>query len=137
MTMRVYIAHLNSHPNDMIAFKEFIRLANDYNIVRNSGCLIGNNANFEDMELFYSEFNPEQTDESKIAEGVCLLAINCVILSISRLSFSVKCKCGSGGKIFPCRFCKREFCRVAFYGYQAVNRISGGICGRKCQTFVG
>lgn len=53
----VYIAHLNSHPNDMIAFKEFIRLANDYNIVRNSGCLIGNNANLEDIELFYSVFN--------------------------------------------------------------------------------
>ena len=53
-----YIVHLTTHPGDKIAFKEFIRLAQAYNIVRNSSCMFGNNANLEDMELLYSVFNP-------------------------------------------------------------------------------
>lgn len=52
----VYIEHLVHNPNDKIAFMEFVRLASDYNIVRNSEFLMGNNANLEDMELFYSIF---------------------------------------------------------------------------------
>ena len=53
----VYISHLKSNPHDKIAFKEFARLVWTHNIVRNSGCLFGNNGNLEDMELFYDVFN--------------------------------------------------------------------------------
>lgn len=60
----VYIGHLKTHPRDNIAFKEFVRLAQTYNIVRNSPCMIGNNANLEDMELLYSVFNSSE-DESE------------------------------------------------------------------------
>ena len=59
----VYIAHLKIHPHDKIAFKEFFRLAQAYNIVRNSQFSFGNNANLEEMELFYSVFNPNQSDD--------------------------------------------------------------------------
>lgn len=60
----IYIAHLKTHPHDNVAFKEFVRLAQAYNIVRNSPCMIGNNANLEDMELLYSVFNSTE-DESE------------------------------------------------------------------------
>lgn len=60
----VYIAHLKTHPHDKIAFKEFLRLAQAYNITRNSPCLFGNNANLEDMELFYSVYNENTSDEN-------------------------------------------------------------------------
>lgn len=60
----VYIAHLKTHPYDKIAFKEFLRLAQAYNITRNSPCLFGNNANLEDMELFYSVYNENTSDEN-------------------------------------------------------------------------
>lgn len=53
----VYIAHLTDNPQDKVAFKEFVRLAADYNIIRNSGFIFGNNANLENMDLFYSVFN--------------------------------------------------------------------------------
>lgn len=59
----VYIDHLAHNPNDSIAFMEFVRLASDYNIVRNSGFLLGNNANLEDMELFYSIFNLDDNEQ--------------------------------------------------------------------------
>ena len=60
----VYIAHLKTHPHDKVAFKEFLRLAQAHNITRNSPCMFGNNANLEDMELFYSIYNVEESDES-------------------------------------------------------------------------
>ena len=60
----VYITHMQANPDDNIAFKEFARLAMTYNIVRNSQCMFGNNANLEDMELFYSVFNPDSNDEN-------------------------------------------------------------------------
>jgi hypothetical protein len=46
----VYIAHLNTHPTDGIALKKFISLSLDHNIVRNSACLFGNNALFDEIE---------------------------------------------------------------------------------------
>ena len=60
----VYIAHLTTHPNDKIAFKEFVRLAQEYNITRNSPCMLGNNAILEEMDLFYSVCKEDTTDES-------------------------------------------------------------------------
>lgn len=60
----VYIAHLKTHPHDKVAFKEFLRLAQAYNITRNSPCMFGNNANLEAIELFYSVYNVEESDES-------------------------------------------------------------------------
>ena len=60
----VYITHMQANPDENIAFKEFARLATTYNIVRNSQCMFGNNANLEDMELFYSVFNPDSNDEN-------------------------------------------------------------------------
>ena len=60
----IYIAHLKTHPYDKIAFKEFLRLAQVHNITRNSPCMFGNNANLEDMELFYSVYNDDSADES-------------------------------------------------------------------------
>lgn len=57
-----YIAHLKDNPDDRIALKEFVRLANDYNIVRNSEFVLGNNANLEEMDLFYSVFKSDQPD---------------------------------------------------------------------------
>lgn len=59
----VYIEHLAHSPNDDIAFTEFVRLAHDYNIVRNSEFLMGNNANLEDMELFYSIFKTNDKEK--------------------------------------------------------------------------
>lgn len=59
----VYIDHLVHNPNDTIAFMEFVRLAYDYNIMRNSGFLLGNNANLEDMELFYSIFKTNDKEK--------------------------------------------------------------------------
>lgn len=59
----VYIAHLKAHPHDKIAFKEFLRMAQSHNITRNSPCMFGNNANLEDMELFYSVYNEGASDE--------------------------------------------------------------------------
>lgn len=58
----IYIKHLCDNPNDGIAFKEFIKLAADHNIVRNGGIPTGNNANFEDIELFYSVFHPDDNE---------------------------------------------------------------------------
>lgn len=55
----VYIAHLNDHPDDNIALKEFLRMTTTYNIVRNSSCMIGNNANLEDIELLFSVVNED------------------------------------------------------------------------------
>ena len=60
----VYITHMEANPDDNLAFKEFARLATTYNIVRNSPGIFGNNANLEDMELFYSVFNPESNEEN-------------------------------------------------------------------------
>lgn len=48
----VYLAHLNKHPDDIIALKEFISLSLDHNIVRNSGYLFGNNVIIDEIELF-------------------------------------------------------------------------------------
>lgn len=56
----VYIAHMKTHYHDRLAFKEFVRLAMAENIVRNSPCLFGNNANLEVFELFNSVFEPNE-----------------------------------------------------------------------------
>lgn len=60
----VYIAHMKSNPKDKLAFKEFARLVTTYNIVRNSEFIFGNNANLEDIELFYSVFHPENNADN-------------------------------------------------------------------------
>lgn len=57
-----YIAHLKDNTDDRIALKEFVRLANDYNIVRNSEFVLGNNSNLEEMDLFYSVFESNKSD---------------------------------------------------------------------------
>lgn len=59
----VYIAHLNTHPADEIALKQFIGLSLDHNIVRNSACMYGNNALFDDIELFYSVAYPHESEK--------------------------------------------------------------------------
>lgn len=51
----VYIAHLNTHPHDKIAFKEFFRLSLAINIVRTNG-ILGNYASSEEMAVFESLF---------------------------------------------------------------------------------
>lgn len=48
----VYITHLNEHPSDNLAFQEFAKLAQQSNIVRNSECIMGNNAILDDFELY-------------------------------------------------------------------------------------
>lgn len=48
----VYITHLKSHPHDKVAFNQFARLAMEYNITRNSPCLIGNNSILDEMTLY-------------------------------------------------------------------------------------
>ena len=58
----VYIAHMKSHYNDKLAFKEFVRLTRTHNIVRNSSYMFGNNGNLEDIELFYSVLHPKNND---------------------------------------------------------------------------
>lgn len=60
----VYIAHMVENPEDKLAFKEFTRLATTYNIVRNGPGAFGNNANLDDMELFYSVFNSDSNEEN-------------------------------------------------------------------------
>lgn len=60
----LYIAHMKTHDHDNLAFKEFVRMAMTHNIVRNSPCYIGNNAYLEEMELFYSVFNPDNNENN-------------------------------------------------------------------------
>ena len=52
-----YIAHLKTHPHDRVAFNLFAKLAMEYNITRNSNCIFGNNANLDDMELYFHNDN--------------------------------------------------------------------------------
>lgn len=52
-----YIAHLKTHPQDRVAFNLFAKLAMEYNITRNSNCIFGNNANLDDMELYFHNDN--------------------------------------------------------------------------------
>ncbi len=59
----VYIAQITKY-DDKLAYKEFLRLANENNIVRNSEFLCGNNVNSDYMELFYSVFNPDSNEEN-------------------------------------------------------------------------
>lgn len=47
-----YIAYLNDHPQDKLAFQEFAELFMRHNITRNSECLIGNNVLLDEMELY-------------------------------------------------------------------------------------
>lgn len=60
----VYIAHLKTHYLDKLAFKEFVRLTITYNIIRNSECMIGNNGNLEEMELFYAVLESEKDEDN-------------------------------------------------------------------------
>lgn len=48
----VHIKQLAKHPDDAVAFKEFMRLCYSVNICRNSGALFGNNAILDEMELY-------------------------------------------------------------------------------------
>lgn len=50
-----YLTHLNAHPQDELAFQEFISLAACWNIVRNSGCLVGNNVLFDEVKLYKND----------------------------------------------------------------------------------
>lgn len=61
----MYIAQLSSNTHDKLAFKEFSDLTTTYNIVRNSEFMFGNNANLDEMSLFYAVFHPavEETEE--------------------------------------------------------------------------
>lgn len=53
----VYIAHLNSHPNDDIAFAGFWQIAAAYNITRNSPLPFGNNSMMDDMYIYDEVWN--------------------------------------------------------------------------------
>lgn len=44
--------------------KEFVRLTITYNIIRNSECMIGNNGNLEEMELFYAVLESEKDEDN-------------------------------------------------------------------------
>lgn len=54
-----YISHLAENPNDSVAFLNFYILASEYNIVRNSGCLFGNNSLLDEMNLYYYVINED------------------------------------------------------------------------------
>ena len=47
-----YIERLNKNPNDALAFNGFFRLVYRNSIIRNSGCLIGNNSFLDQMEIY-------------------------------------------------------------------------------------
>lgn len=47
-----YIERLNKNPNDALAFDGFFRLVYRNSIIRNSGCLIGNNSFLDQMEIY-------------------------------------------------------------------------------------
>ena len=53
----VYIAYLNTHPHDKLAFNKFATLSTEYNIIRNSGCLFGNNSILDEMRLYDEIWN--------------------------------------------------------------------------------
>ncbi len=53
----VYIAYLNTHPDDKLAFSKFVTLAMEYNITRNSGSLFGNNSILDEMSLYDEIWN--------------------------------------------------------------------------------
>lgn len=48
-----YLRHFMQNPDDSIVLHLFTELACAPNIVRNSPCLFGNNANLDDMQLYY------------------------------------------------------------------------------------
>ena len=47
-----YINHIVENPQDQVALVEFARLVHTLNIVRNSQCMFGNNANLDEMNLY-------------------------------------------------------------------------------------
>lgn len=47
-----YINHIVDNPKDQVALVEFARLVHTLNIVRNSQCMFGNNANLDEMNLY-------------------------------------------------------------------------------------
>ena len=47
-----YINHIVENPQDQVALVEFARLVHTLNIVRNSQCMFGNNANLDEMDLY-------------------------------------------------------------------------------------
>lgn len=55
-----FISHLKENPHDSVAFLNFFRLVKEPNIVRNSSFFLGNNANINQMELYYEKLNKEE-----------------------------------------------------------------------------
>lgn len=47
-----FIAYLNTHPEDKLAFNQFVNLTMEYNIIRNSEALLGNNSLIDEWRIF-------------------------------------------------------------------------------------
>ena len=47
-----YLVRIKSNPEDKIALKEFFRLANEGNVTRDSGTLLGNNCILDEMRIY-------------------------------------------------------------------------------------
>ena len=58
-----YIDYIINHPEDKLALFEFMNLTVDWDIVRNSGYLLGNNANLDEMLLIDYVINPKLRGE--------------------------------------------------------------------------
>ena len=50
---KTLLDYIQTHRDDDVALASFINLMMQYNICRNSGCLFGNNANLDEMNLYY------------------------------------------------------------------------------------
>lgn len=61
----VYIKHLKASPHDKVAFKQFARLAMEYNITRNSPCYFGNNSWLDEMSLYDECWNNKTSENEK------------------------------------------------------------------------
>lgn len=56
-----YLTYLTENPTDKVAFNKFTNLAMEYNIIRNSPCLFGNNAMLDEMSLYNECFDNDES----------------------------------------------------------------------------
>lgn len=56
-----YLTHLSENPDDKVAFNKFADLAMQFNIIRNSPCMFGNNSLLDEMSLYHEWFDNEES----------------------------------------------------------------------------
>ncbi len=60
-----YIAHLNTHPTDKVAFNKFFELVSVCNITRNSDALFGNNSILDEIKIYHEILNMNNSQDNE------------------------------------------------------------------------